>query len=105
MNNRDRVLPQGSSPCRVNTIPRSRADCLGHTTAADRGQVRSCEGCFLQEAVKCLGFSFYAHQAVVDEFWKQMEAKSSAVNSAFWNGHVPEMCFGNIGGSSGKQGE
>ena len=57
-----------------------------------------------QKKIFRVGNSFYAHHEIVDEFWRQMEAKASANNSDFWNGHVPEICFGNIGGSSGKQG-
>ena len=49
MNNRGRVLPQGSSPCRVNHAPRSRADCFGVTPRQPIvNQARSCEGCFSQ---------------------------------------------------------
>ena len=58
-----------------------------------------------QKKIFRVGNSFYAHPKIVDEFWKQMKAKASAVNSAFWNGHVPEIFFGNIGETSRKQGK
>ena len=58
-----------------------------------------------QNKIFQIGNSFYAHPEIVDEFWRQMKAKSSANNSAILNGHVPEICFGNIGETSRKQGE
>jgi hypothetical protein len=58
-----------------------------------------------QKKIFQVGNSFYAHPEIVDEFWKQMKAKAGANKSVFWDGHVPEICFGDIGETSRKQGE
>ena len=58
-----------------------------------------------QKKIFRVGNSFYAHPEIVDEFWRQVEAKAIASNAAFWDGHVPEICFGDIGETSRKQGE
>ena len=58
-----------------------------------------------QKKIFRVGNSFYAHPEIVDEFWKQMKAKASASNAAFCSQYVPEICFGDIGETSRKQGE